>query len=131
MPGSASSSSGGSRSRSSDSDALLGAVAQLVDGDRPARRVLVVEDDDDLAQVLAASLEQRGLRVAGGIDRWRRRRASSRTFLPDLIVLDIVAPRRRRLRASSSSCARTAAWRPMPLVVYTASELDARRTGSG
>ena len=47
----------------SNGDALLDAIAQLLDGDSRAARVLVVEDDEDLARVLQASLEQRGLRV--------------------------------------------------------------------
>ena len=106
-----------------DSDALLEAVAELVDGDQHRPRVLVVEDDEDLARVLAASLEQRGLRVLVAPTAAAATRLS-RTFLPDLIVLDIVLPDGdgfavvEQLRDDGRLSA-------VPLVVYTARELSA------
>ena len=86
--------------------------------------MLVVEDDDDLARVLAASLEQRGLRVAGGADGGARPRASSRTFLPDLIVLDIVLPDGDGF-AVVEQLRQDGRLSTVPLVVYTARELTA------
>jgi CheY-like chemotaxis protein len=106
----------------SDSDALLEAVAQLVDGDHRIPRVLVVEDDEDLARVLTTSLEQRGLRVLTAPTASAATRLS-RTFLPDLIVLDIVLPDGdgftvvEQLRQDGRLST-------VPLVVYTARELN-------
>jgi CheY-like chemotaxis protein len=104
-----------------DGHALIGAVEQLVGNDDPSRRVLVVEDDADLAQILAASLEQRGLRVEVASTVAAARRLG-RTFIPDLIVLDVtlsdgegyelVEQLREDGRLAST-----------PLVVYTASDL--------
>jgi PAS domain S-box-containing protein len=106
-----------------DSDALLEAVAQLVDGDRRVPRVLVVEDDEDLARVLAASLEQRGLRVLIAPTAAAATRLS-RTFLPDLIVLDIVLPDGDGF-AVVEQLRQDGRLSTVPLVVYTARELDA------
>ncbi|HEU4839793.1 MAG TPA: response regulator [Ilumatobacteraceae bacterium] len=106
-----------------DSDALLEAIAELVDGDERRSRVLVVEDDEDLARVLATSLEQRGLRVLVAPTAAAATRLS-RTFLPDLIVLDIVLPDGdgfavvEQLRHDGRLAA-------VPLVVYTARDLSA------
>jgi len=104
-----------------DGDALIGAVEQLVGGEEPSCRVLVVEDDDDLAQVLAASLERRGLRVEVASTVTAARRLG-RTFIPDLIVLDVSLPDGdgyelvEQLREDGRLAS-------TPLVVYTASDL--------
>ena len=65
-----------------DGDALIGAVEQLVGGDEPARRVLVVEDDDDLAQILAASLRASRPAGRGRHRRWPRPVASGARSSP-------------------------------------------------
>jgi CheY-like chemotaxis protein len=107
-----------------DSEGLLEAIAQLIDGDHRIPRVLVVEDDEDLARVLAATLEQRGLRVLVAPTAAAATRLS-RTFLPDLVVLDIVLPDGdgfavvEQLRADGRLAA-------VPLVVYTARDLTER-----
>jgi len=57
-----------------------------------APRVLVVEDDDDIAQVLQRSLRMEGydVRLAGdGVSALDQAHA----FLPDLVVLDLGLPR--------------------------------------
>ncbi len=105
-----------------DGDALISAVGQLVGGNDPGCRVLVVEDDADLAQILAASLERRGLRVEVASTVAAARRLS-RTFIPDLIVLDVSLPDGdgyevvEQLRDDGRLAS-------TPLVVYTASDLS-------
>jgi PAS domain S-box-containing protein len=105
-----------------DSDALLAAIGELVDGDHRVPRVLVVEDDEDLARVLAASLEQRGLRVLIAPTAAAATRLS-RTFLPDLIVLDIVLPDGDGF-AVVEQLRQDGRLSTVPLVVYTARELS-------
>lgn len=106
----------------SDSDALLDAIGQLVDGDDRVPRVLVVEDDEDLARVLTTSLEQRGLRVLTAPTAAAATRLS-RTFLPDLIVLDFVLPDGDGF-AVVEQLRQDGRLSSVPLVVYTARELD-------
>jgi len=105
-----------------DSDALLAAVAQLVDGDQRMPRVLIVEDDEDLARVLMESLEQRGLRVLVAPTAMAATRLS-RTFLPDLIVLDIVLPDGDGF-AVVEQLRQDGRLSTVPLVVYTARDLS-------
>src|SRR5579871_1470038 len=65
--------------------------AVSTDYDRPPR-VLVVEDDDAIAQVLQRSLRMEGydVRVAGdGVSALDQAHA----FLPDLVILDLGLPR--------------------------------------
>jgi CheY-like chemotaxis protein len=106
-----------------DGDALISAVEQLVGGRDAGCRVLVVEDDADLAQILAASLERRGLRVEVASTVASARRLG-RTFIPDLIVLDVSLPDGdgfelvEQLREDGRLAS-------TPLVVYTASDLTA------
>ncbi len=62
----------------------------MVDYERPPR-VLVIEDDDAIAQVLQRSLRLEGydVRIAGdGIDALDLAHA----FLPDLVILDLGLP---------------------------------------
>ncbi len=115
-----------------DSDALIRAVDQLVGGDQTAHRVLVVEDDEDLARVVTTSLERRGLRVAVAPTAAAATRLA-RTFIPDVIVLDIGLPDGdgfdvvEQLRDDGRLAS-------TPLLVYTARELsldDRRRLTLG
>jgi DNA-binding response OmpR family regulator len=65
--------------------------AQMTDYERPPR-VLVVEDDDAIAQVLQRSLRMEGydVRIAGdGISALD----AAHAFLPDLVILDLGLPR--------------------------------------
>ena len=92
---------------------------------RPAR-VLVVEDDDDIAQVLQRSLRMEGyeVKVAGdgvaALDDYH-------AFLPDLLVLDLGLPRldgievAKRLRTDGED---------VPILMLTARDaLEARVEG--
>jgi PAS domain S-box-containing protein len=106
-----------------DEPTLVQAVERALRRRRP-RRVLVVEDDLDLARVLVAMLDRHGIEVehaATGRDAIRY----SAEREPDMIILDLVLPegdgfdvvdwlrRHDRLRGA-------------PLVVYSAKEVDPR-----
>src|SRR3954467_3480080 len=92
---------------------------------RPAR-VLVVEDDEDIAQVLQRSLRLEGyeVKIAGdGVDALDQ----FHDFLPDLLVLDLGLPRldgievAKRLRTDGSD---------VPILILTARDaVDARVEG--
>jgi DNA-binding response OmpR family regulator len=80
-------------------------IGAVTDADNLIGRVLVVEDDDDIADVLRRSLRQEGheVRTAGDGEEALTMAAE---FLPDLVVLDLGLPRLdgvdvcRRLRAA-------------------------------
>jgi two-component system, OmpR family, response regulator MprA len=78
-------------------------------------RVLVVEDDEDIADVLRRSLRQEGHEVRAAFD-GEEALAVAAEFMPDLVVLDLGLPKLdgvevcRRLRASSD----------VPILILTA-----------
>ncbi|MFF9913353.1 PAS domain-containing protein [Streptomyces sp. NPDC013457] len=104
-----------------DPAVLLKALAPR-DSEQHPSRVLLIEENEHIAQALAATLERRGMQVA---------RASADTeavtlatqIRPNLVVMDLMQVRRRRagiidwLRANGQ-LNRT------PLVVYTSADLD-------
>ncbi|MFF9013118.1 PAS domain-containing protein [Streptomyces sp. NPDC014870] len=104
-----------------DPAVLLKALAPR-DSEQHPSRVLVIEENEDIAQALAATLERRGMQVA---------RASADTdavtlatqIRPNLVVMDLMQVRRRRagiidwLRANGQL-------NHTPLVVYTSTGLD-------
>ncbi|MFI8824124.1 PAS domain-containing protein [Streptomyces sp. NPDC053431] len=104
-----------------DPAVLLKALAPR-DSEQHPSRVLLIEEHDDIARALAATLERRGMVVA---------RAATDTeavtlaqqIRPNLVVMDLMQVRRRRagiidwLRANGQ-LNRT------PLVVYTSADLD-------
>ncbi|MER7516943.1 PAS domain-containing protein [Streptomyces sp. NPDC126499] len=104
-----------------DPAVLLKALAPR-DSEQHPSRVLLIEESEEIAQALAATLERRGMQVA---------RAAADTeavtlaaqMRPNLVVMDLMQVRRRRagiidwLRANGQ-LNRT------PLVVYTSADLD-------
>jgi DNA-binding response OmpR family regulator len=90
-----------------------------------APRVLVVEDDDEIAQVLQRSLRMEGydVRVSGdGVDALDQAHA----FLPDLIVLDLGLPRLDGIEVARELRARD----DVPILVLTARDaLESRVEG--
>jgi two-component system response regulator MprA len=78
-------------------------------------RVLVVEDDDEIADVLRRSLRQEGHEVRTATD-GEEALVAARDFVPDLVVLDLGLPKLdgvevcRRLRADSD----------VPILILTA-----------
>ena len=77
-----------------------------VDADPATGRVLIVEDDEDIADVLRRSLRNEGYEVRTSADGVEALDVAA-GFFPDLVVLDLGLPRMdgvevcRRLRADS------------------------------
>jgi two-component system, OmpR family, response regulator len=63
----------------------------MIDNPDPGRRLLVVDDEPDIVELLTASLRYAGFDVAGATS-GRQALAEARRFRPDLIVLDIMMP---------------------------------------
>jgi hypothetical protein len=100
---------------SSDADSTEAAY------DRPA--VLIVEDDNDLARVIGASLQAQGLRtrhVASG----RCALTACRDEVPDAVILDLVLPELDGFEVVEWMRAQPRLAH-VPLVVYTALEVSA------
>jgi DNA-binding response OmpR family regulator len=96
----------------------------MTDFTRPAR-VLVVEDDEDIAQALQRSLRMEGYEVRTVAD-GETALENGRTFAPDLVILDLGLPRldgievARRLREDDD----------VPILILTARDaLEARVEG--
>ena len=92
--------------------------------DRPAR-VLVVEDDEEIAQVLQRSLRLEGYEVRVAVD-GEEALAAAGPFVPDLVILDLGLPKidgievAKRLRADDD----------VPILVLTARDaVDSRVEG--
>jgi DNA-binding response OmpR family regulator len=97
----------------------------VLDGHERQARVLIVEDDDDIAQVLQRSLRLEGYetRIAGDGE---AALGAANDFVPDLVVLDLGLPKldgmdvARRLRQSDD----------VPILMLTARDaLEARVEG--
>ncbi|MGW8361696.1 PAS domain-containing protein [Streptomyces wedmorensis] len=104
-----------------DPAVLLKALAPR-DSEQHPSRVLLIEEHDDIAQALAATLERRGMQVARAATDTEAVALATETR-PNLVVMDLMQVRRRRagiidwLRANGQ-LNRT------PLVVYTSVDLD-------
>ncbi|MGB6425626.1 MAG: response regulator transcription factor [Solirubrobacterales bacterium] len=87
----------------------------MTDADTMLGRVLVVEDDEDIADVLRRSLRQEGHEVRTAAD-GEEALASAHDFAPDMVVLDLGLPKLdgvevcRRLREESD----------VPILILTA-----------
>jgi len=97
----------------------------MLDSDKAAGRVLVVEDDEAIADVLRRTLRQEGHEVRASADGVQALRAAEE-FVPDLVILDLGLPGLdgvevcRRLRADSD----------VPILILTArTDLDDRVEG--
>ena len=90
-------------------------IAAVSESDNLVGRVLVVEDDEEIADVLRRSLRQEGHEVRTAADGEDALQQASE-FVPDLVVLDLGLPRLdgvevcRRLRSSSD----------VPILILTA-----------
>jgi DNA-binding response OmpR family regulator len=90
-----------------------------------APRVLVVEDDEDIAQALQRSLRMEGYEVRAAVD-GKAALEHGRSFAPDLVILDLGLPEidgievAKRLRADDD----------VPILILTARDaLDSRVEG--
>ncbi len=101
---------------------LFKALERALNGSDRHTRVLVVEDDLDLAQVLIAMFERYGIETYYA-QTGREAIQMSQRVIPDLLVLDLVLPECNGftvvdwLRQHNRLC-------QVPLVVYTAKDLD-------
>ena len=90
-------------------------IGDMTDTDTMLGRVLVVEDDEDIADVLRRSLRQEGHEVRTAAD-GEEALASAHDFAPDMVVLDLGLPKLdgvevcRRLREESD----------VPILILTA-----------
>ncbi|ALO09774.1 two-component system sensor kinase/respons [Streptomyces venezuelae] len=104
-----------------DPAVLLKALAPR-DSEQHPSRVLLIEEHDDIAEALGATLERRGMQVARAATDTEAVALATETR-PNLVVMDLMQVRRRRagiidwLRANGQ-LNRT------PLVVYTSADLD-------
>ncbi|MEU6928067.1 PAS domain-containing protein [Streptomyces sp. NPDC046374] len=104
-----------------DPAVLLKALAPR-DSEQHPSRVLLIEEHEDIAQALAATLERRGMQVARAATDTEAVTLAAQ-MRPNLVVMDLMQVRRRRagiidwLRANGQ-LNRT------PLVVYTSAGLD-------
>jgi two-component system alkaline phosphatase synthesis response regulator PhoP len=60
-------------------------------GDKRSFRVLVVDDDRDILELLAYNLEKEGFKVKVIEDSWEAVKVA-KEFMPDLVILDIMMP---------------------------------------
>ena len=60
-------------------------------GEKRAFRVLVVDDDRDILELLAYNLEKEGFKVKVIEESWEAVRVA-KEFMPDLVILDIMMP---------------------------------------
>jgi CheY-like chemotaxis protein len=109
-----------------DEAALLAALQRSLDDEERPARVLIVEDDADLARVIATTFERHGLQTFHATT-GSEAISLSQDLAPDLLILDLVLPEGNGfevvdwLRSSERLSS-------MPLVVYTVRDLnDAER----
>jgi DNA-binding response OmpR family regulator len=94
----------------------------VIDGHERQARVLIVEDDDDIAQVLQRSLRLEGYETRIAVD-GEAALGAANDFVPDLVVLDLGLPKldgmdvARRLRAADD----------VPILMLTARDALAAR----
>jgi two-component system response regulator MprA len=97
----------------------------LSDGDQTDARVLVVEDDADIADVLRRSLRNEGYEVRTSTDGVEALDAAA-GFVPDLVVLDLGLPRMDGIEV----CRRLRMEGDVPILMLTArDETEDRVTG--
>ena len=81
--------------------------------------ILVVEDDDDIRELVAFSLEEEGYRVEQAADGLRGQEMAE-TLKPDLIILDLMLPGRDGLSVCRELNKHAAESMPCPILMLTA-----------
>jgi signal transduction histidine kinase/CheY-like chemotaxis protein len=113
-----------------DRERLLRTLARLC-GSRPARRVLLVEDDETTRTVVQHALEREGWAITPAENGRVALARLAREPRPDAILLDLLMPEMDGFEFLAEM-RRHAAWRDVPVVVLTAMDLtdeDRRRLG--
>lgn len=88
-----------------------------MDNKQPA--ILVVEDDDDIRELVAFSLEEEGYHVEQAADGLRGQEMAE-TLKPDLIILDLMLPGRDGLSVCRELNKHAAESMPCPILMLTA-----------
>ena len=83
-------------------------------------RILVVEDEPAIAELIAVNLRHAGFEVDGRRRCRRRRSARSTRVLPDLVLLDWMLPGPVRPGAGAPLAQRRRAPRELPIIMLTA-----------
>jgi len=90
----------------------------------PAPLVLVVEDDDHIAQVLRFMLERQGYRVTHLADgRAASEYVAANPEIPDLVLLDVMLPHLDGFEIVALARAR-ADWAAVPILMLTAKNTE-------
>lgn len=90
----------------------------------PAPLVLVVEDDDHIAQVLRFMLERQGYRVTHLADgRAASEYVAASSEIPDLVLMDVMLPHLDGFEIVALARAR-AAWSAVPILMLTAKNTE-------
>jgi CheY-like chemotaxis protein len=106
----------------------LAQVLERICGDRPSRRILLVEDDDTTRTVIQHALERDGWSITQA-ENGRVALARMAEQRPDAILLDLMMPEMDGFEFLAE-LRRHATWRDIPVVVLTAMDLaeeDRRR----
>lgn len=103
-----------------EEDELLGAVRDALGSDDRPRQILVVEDDADLARVIASSFERFGVEVIIASSGTQAIDVAS-TMTPDLVVLDLMLPEVDGFGVVDWIKER-GLWSDVPMIVYSALE---------
>ncbi len=104
-----------------DENTLLQTLSRVLGGHDRTRRVLVVEDDPDLAALLCAMFQRLGVEAVPA-QTGRAAIELSERLAPDLLLLDLVLPDGDGFEVVT--WLREHGHPQMPLVVYTSKELD-------
>lgn len=104
-----------------------GAAATLrLEGEKPRLSALVVEDDEELAELLTVLLTEKGITVSVAADVPQALLAIQRGTPPDLVLLDIVLPGQPGKDGFDvlSFIRRKAEWAKVPVVMVTSEVSD-------
>ena len=99
---------------------------RLATGARVGRRLLLVEDDESMQEVLRALLEAEGYEVIGAMDGEEALAHLRRGVAPSLIVLDLMLPGMDGFEFRALQRANPA-WAKIPVVVYSGMDRLAER----
>jgi len=111
--------SGWSHKPREEAEPLPGVTGALGSGARP-RRMLIVEDDADVARVIASSFERSGLEVIVASNGQQAINLAA-TLVPDLVILDLQLPEVDGFGVVDWIKDHDL-WRSVPLIVYSARE---------